>query len=450
MTLIPEVCQIEECELQRSFIELLPSGPLWDMDKFETACGDPCINTANAPSMALYAAYTGSRLYDVVSNVLWPVFRENSPETAVTTLDDWLIRLGWDGCLNAPDFCCSPPINPGTLISISGQDGFVHDHPVYTPEYRAAIRRAIIRSLWRMRNVGIRNLEYINWVLEPLGARVIADPNIPEGQCNCGDSSYCLVVVRLTDYIEGVPSKDCGSAPSTPIISEIDGVWPNLWAAQMIVMSLALPGCRTCVEREDTYVPPVAPVNIELPELECGDFRIVATRGVWESELPIFYTLEWLRNGVVVPGVIGLTYDITPADIGADIQLRVTAENLIGFTVALSNICSVSDVPQLVNSPIVVPSCPVMMVDSLVWSDTPASVEYQWSVDGVEVSGATSAVYAIREEDKGKTATVAVTACNIRGCSTYEVPGAIVPNCQGVFGFCEGFSGFCGGAEWDC
>lgn len=450
MARIPEICQIDECELQRAFIALLPDGPLWDRDKFEAACGDPCINTGRAPSMALYAAYTGSRLYDLTSNVLWPVLRESSPETAVDTLDDWLIRVGWDGCLNNRDFCCAPEPNPATLITISGQDGFVHDHPAYSTEFRGAIRRAIIRSVWRMRTGGIRNLEYVNWVLEPLGARIIADPNIPEGQCNCGDSSYCLIVTRLSDFIEGVPSASCGSEPSELVPAEVDGVWPTLWAAQMIALSLALPNCRTCIIRDDQYVPPEPPLNLVPPSLVCGDEMLIGNSGEWESQYPIQFTYEWLRDGNVIPGAIGITYTLQPEDFGTDISLRVTASSLIGVAVETTNICAISNVPEIVGTPSVSAVCPFMVLPALEWTYEPTSVSYQWSLDGVEVFGAQMPEFMVRPEDLGKIASVAITACNIRGCTTYNAPGAEVIACSPVFGFCEGYSGFCEGAEWDC
>lgn len=450
MARIPEICQIDECELQRSFIALLPDGPLWDRDKFEAACGDPCINTSRAPSMALYAAYTGSRLYDLVSNVLWPVLRESSPETAVDTLDDWLIRVGWDGCLNNRDFCCAPEPNPGTLITISGEDGFVHDHPAYTPEFRGAIRRAIIRSVWRMRTGGIRNLEYINWVLEPLGARVIEDPNIPEGQCNCGDSSYCLIVVRLSDFIEGVPSANCGSEPSELVPAEVDGVWPTLWAAQMIALSLALPNCSTCILRDDQYVPPSAPINITPPTLTCGDTILVGTSGTWESEYPVQFVYEWTRNGVVIPGAIGVTYAIQPEDFGQEIGFHVIASNIIGSVTVNVGECAVSGIPEMIGAPAVFENCPFMSISALSWTYPPDTITYQWYLDGDEVVGAQMPQLMVKSEYEGKIATVTITACNIRGCSTYNAPGAEVISCSPTFGFCEGFHGFCDDAEWDC
>jgi len=51
---------------------------------------------------------------------------------------------------------------------------------------------------------------------------------------------------------------------------------------------------------------------------------LTASTGTWNTT-GLDFEVEWLRNGVVVPGAEGTTYPVTTADIGKRISARVTA-----------------------------------------------------------------------------------------------------------------------------
>lgn len=166
-----------------SFVDLLPSGPMWDRSKAElvdviTECGVVPTETTTwcrdvaCPSMVMYGVYLSSVLQHMTKNMLVPSFREADPRTATTTLDEWLVRYNWADCYRcdcngeyANQF--SPYRNPvswGCLTCCC--------EPYLPEDFECAMKYALVQSLRRRQRGVIGNLDGINWVIAPLGAAV--------------------------------------------------------------------------------------------------------------------------------------------------------------------------------------------------------------------------------------------------------------------------------------
>lgn len=144
--------------------------------------------------------------------------------------------------------------------------------------------------------------------------------------------------------------------------------------------------------------------------------------GEWERAQTLKY--QWLRDGAVIPGAQGETYDITEADDGLSLALRVTgsADGLMdGVTttqpspkVSATNTAAYTARPAIVitgEAPSVSGWTRVgftLDVDDLgMWSTD--AVALQWQADGVDIEGATTDNYKIRTADLGKVVTLKVT-----------------------------------------
>lgn len=181
----PLLCNIDPCSLVCNFVNLLPSGPLWDNAKLRATerfqannlgCGTdvalncvydsrPCFNIAN------HSVYTALRLYDVLINSLWPALRESDPFTAYDTMDDWLDRLGWKDCFGACRDSELGALTPVEMSTICGSEVCDLDYPKCLND---TIKHGIIIALQKLNSRGTMNLERLNWIIADLGARLIA------------------------------------------------------------------------------------------------------------------------------------------------------------------------------------------------------------------------------------------------------------------------------------
>lgn len=261
----PTLAQMSYCAMACAFIELLPSGPLWDKPKEQmmaryrereaTGVCDPAICEPEEPqpnmtcqSVVSYAVFSSYVLMDNLLNALWPSLRESDPFTAVTTIDEWLERLGWEDCYRTA--CRSPSLGSLTPYEIPGECGPIYC-PVPIPEdLECAIKRGLVHSLSRASMGGVRNLCWINWVIEPLGGAVsVADV---EGSC----TNKILTISPLSDTLPKCPTDLCPVAINQPqgtVVAKVetqtpedcdirlglpDVIWPGLLSAACIVRSL--------------------------------------------------------------------------------------------------------------------------------------------------------------------------------------------------------------------
>jgi hypothetical protein len=124
---------------------------------------------------------------------------------------------------------------------------------------------------------------------------------------------------------------------------------------------------------------------------------------------------QWLRNGVPISGATALTYVLTAADQNAMISCALqhvntnganTNERIDVFTASFVPVNSVA--PALSGTPEVGET---ITTSNGTWSNAP-SFTYQWFLDGVAITGATSGTYVTDAEGS---LTCQVTATNAVG-----------------------------------
>jgi hypothetical protein len=269
----PPLCGNDLCCTFVAFMNLLPSGPLWDYWKaaaisyFESdpekpeEC--PILKDPQCPSIVLHAIYTVLKLRHVVHGALWPAYRESNPYTAVTTLDNHLSRLQWEDCYN--QHCRSVLLGELTPYEVWTECGPMFCPPDFPPELEAALKRAIAIALNRANMGVIKNMCGINWIIESLGAEIrpIYEDPIPINGCGIAcaeDPKFMLCYTK--DWLEGVGSGDvCETQLPRPQIPAYwdrgcdkpaglpDRVWPAVLAAECIVRSMLPPTCSPNITR---------------------------------------------------------------------------------------------------------------------------------------------------------------------------------------------------------
>ena len=261
------------CGLACSFVDLLPSGPMWDRQKAEAKAGiEECggVPGSDCTTMASFAVYGARVLQDSLQSILWPSIRESRPETAVTTLDDWLMRYGWQDCYRT--YCRDPYLarfSPYETPRLPCGSEFCP--PEFPPEFECALKHAILMALVRASRGVVKNLDGVNWVIEPLGAMVsprrpwpdiVSDylagscPEETEGPpCFCSEAE--LEICNISDTLPGCPSAVCGEKP-VPVAAVQTyqcaaeppvQLYPGVIAAECIVRSLLARRCPNIIHR---------------------------------------------------------------------------------------------------------------------------------------------------------------------------------------------------------
>lgn len=264
------------CATACSFLDLLPSGPMWDSQKAEAVrivsaggqdlCGPICLPEQSCPTMASYAVYAARILHMMVQTILWPSIREQDPQTAVSTLDDWLSRYAWDDCYRKT---CGVPLEQSPYSYI-GDCGPTLCLPSFPADFEAALKHAILVSLHRANRGIIKNLDGLNWVIAPLGAAL--SPRLPlpdevqnfvDGSCEQEDPPcFCDVaefsICQSGETIPAAPGLFSHYQPEAAPIpakqsfdcnGEMREVYPGVVAAECIVRSLLTRKCPTILYR---------------------------------------------------------------------------------------------------------------------------------------------------------------------------------------------------------
>lgn len=273
----PDPLCVPVCSTACSFVDLLPSGPMWDRQKeaaksqLEECGGEP--GEEACPTMAGFAIYAARVMHDMVDNILWPTIRESSPATAVATLDDWLDRYGWQDCYRSTcrseyDAMFSPYENQGAC-------GSYYCPTDFSIEFECALKHAILQALVRMQRGVIKNLDGINWVIAPLGAtlaprrpwpadvqRFLNNP-CPEDELNpCFCDEVALHLSPSGDTLPGCPTAACGSA-AEPVSArqryrcgteDPVQLYPGIIAAECIVRAMLTRKCPNII----THTEPTA------------------------------------------------------------------------------------------------------------------------------------------------------------------------------------------------
>jgi len=279
----PDPLCVPFCSTACSFIDILPTGPMWDRQKIEATarlqeggdydpCAIPvCIAVEDCPSMVSYAVYGARVLHDMISNILWPSIREVNPATAVTTLDDWLDRMGWEDCYR--QHCRSLFISELSPYVFEDGCGPAYCEQNFPLDFECALKYNILQALTRASRGVIKNLDGLNWIIAPLGAVVrpltpypdyvqnYLDGNCEEEDegppCYCEETTLEICNVGMTLAACPSPNEQCGKTTRTVAAvqrytcgPEIDVMlFPAVIAAECIVRSILNKKCPNIIFR---------------------------------------------------------------------------------------------------------------------------------------------------------------------------------------------------------
>ena len=140
---------------------------------------------------------------------------------------------------------------------------------------------------------------------------------------------------------------------------------------------------------------------------------------------------QWLRNGTNISGATSTTYTPVDADIGtAILSVRETATNGVGSpansTSTAQDVAGVAPswtvAPAIIGVPTVGLAC-TLNAGTLVGAPAP-TLTYQWTKNGVDISGATSATYTPLSGDVGAALRRVTTASNGLGSPAVSTSAA--------------------------
>jgi hypothetical protein len=203
-----------------------------------------------------------------------------------------------------------------------------------------------------------------------------------------------------------------------------DGVLSTLVGILLAIVVLGLVACPRAIAQ-------VPPLNVMPPGVTgtpVDGATLQADPGKWIGTEPIEFAFQWARcvgaDCTAVPGATGASYVLSPADVGAQLQVTVTASNEDGSNTGQSSLTDVvAPAPPQNTAPPVVVGTPrdgqILTASMGAWSGTPPlDFAVRWercSATGPPCSpipGAASASYVLSSRDVGSTLRVVVSASN--------------------------------------
>ncbi|WP_431796526.1 beta strand repeat-containing protein [Microbacterium enclense] len=141
---------------------------------------------------------------------------------------------------------------------------------------------------------------------------------------------------------------------------------------------------------------------------------LTASTGTW-APTPDYFTYQWRRDALAIPGATASTYTLGPADVGEEITVTVAAIKT-GYTRTPFDSAWVTvTAGSFAAAPTPSVTGTAQVGGTLVgvtgtWSPQPATLSYQWTRNGTPIDGATNASYLLVEADRGAQVRLAVTA----------------------------------------
>lgn len=142
---------------------------------------------------------------------------------------------------------------------------------------------------------------------------------------------------------------------------------------------------------------------------------LTASADGWEPT-PTTIGFQWKRDGVVIDGETGSTYELVSADLSALITVTASysrsgfasgdATSVATSAVSAGEFSSIGTATFTGDNQI----GDVLTADPGTWVPTPSSFTYRWSRDSVDISGATDSTYTLTADDMGTDIIVTVTA----------------------------------------
>ncbi len=171
---------------------------------------------------------------------------------------------------------------------------------------------------------------------------------------------------------------------------------------------------------------PGAPVNVGLPQISGQPFagRILdCDTGTWEGT-PAAYDVDWLRDGLPVPGADDVSYPVTAKDVSTELTCVVTARSANGASSSPASseefpIPGPNSAPYIVERPEIrgqARSGSVLRCSTGKWTDdNPTSYLRGWLRDGQLLPGTNAAEYLVTDNDIYHEVTCRVAAVNRNG-----------------------------------
>lgn len=169
------------------------------------------------------------------------------------------------------------------------------------------------------------------------------------------------------------------------------------------------------------------------PEIE-GTVRVgrtvTAGPGTW-SPASVSFSYQWLLAGAPIDGATQNSYTITPADLGRELQVQVTAAAEGYTTTTATSAATMVAGGLLAPAAVTVSGTPVvggtLNASPAPWTPA-ASLAYQWLRDGTAIGGATGTSYSPVSADAGHIVEVQVTgvAPGYQSATATSVPETIV------------------------
>ncbi|AEI13376.1 Ig domain protein [Cellulomonas gilvus] len=168
----------------------------------------------------------------------------------------------------------------------------------------------------------------------------------------------------------------------------------------------------------------VAPRPTVAGTLKVGS-TLTARLGTWQPA-PTGVTYRWLADGTTITGATGSTLRLTSKHVGKKIAVAVTGTRA-GYTTV--TVTSVARTWSLQAGAVTISGTPAvgktLRADPGTWGPGTVTLRYQWKVNGVAVTGATSRTYTVRGADRGDKVTVTVTGSKTGFPTTSRTSGAV-------------------------
>lgn len=139
---------------------------------------------------------------------------------------------------------------------------------------------------------------------------------------------------------------------------------------------------------------------------------LIASAGAWDPGTSLTY--QWLRNGTIISGATGLSYQMVLADQGAAISLRVTANKSNTVPVEVTSIPTAPVVAtqiSLQGTPSITGTASVGNILTAIagtW-DVGVSLTYQWRRGPYNIPGATSNTFTVTASELNSPISVMIT-----------------------------------------
>jgi len=156
---------------------------------------------------------------------------------------------------------------------------------------------------------------------------------------------------------------------------------------------------------------------------------LAAVPGTWTPG-PVPLTYQWYRGATAIAGASAATYAVQPADLGAKLQVVVTAakpgyEAVTRASAATAAVAagslSATPTPKVTGTTTVGDT---LTVETDAWTPAPVALTYQWFRNKTAIKNATDKTYVLQAADAKATIRVAVTGAKAGFTTVVRTSGA--------------------------